>query len=99
MKRDLNKENSQQILDVATVLEWFFYDFGTGGLYWRKRPGARVHQNDEAGTDYFTKIIKFVVKDSNTFVISHKVDDLLEKFDETIKFEKKKGFSMMVDSD
>jgi DNA repair exonuclease SbcCD ATPase subunit len=54
---------------------------------------------DEAGTDYFTKIIKFVVKDSNTFVISHKVDDLLEKFDETIKFEKKKGFSMMVDSE
>ena len=54
---------------------------------------------DEAGTDYFTKIIKFVVKDSNTFVISHKVDDLLEKFDETIKFEKKKGFSMMVESD
>jgi DNA repair exonuclease SbcCD ATPase subunit len=54
---------------------------------------------DEAGTDYFTKIIKFVVQDSNTFVISHKVDDLLEKFDQTIKFEKKKGFSMMVDSD
>ena len=54
---------------------------------------------DEAGTDYFTKIIKFVVKDSNTFVISHKVEDLLEKFDQTIKFEKRKGFSMMVDSD
>ena len=50
---------------------------------------------DEAGTDYFTKIIKFVVKDSNTFVISHKVDDLLEKFDQTIKFEKNKGFSVM----
>jgi DNA repair exonuclease SbcCD ATPase subunit len=54
---------------------------------------------DEAGTDYFTKIIKFVVKDSNTFVISHKVEDLLEKFDQTIKFEKRKGFSMMVDSE
>jgi DNA repair exonuclease SbcCD ATPase subunit len=54
---------------------------------------------DEAGTDYFTKIIKFVVKDSNTFVISHKVDDLLEKFEKTIKFEKRKGFSMMVDAD
>jgi DNA repair exonuclease SbcCD ATPase subunit len=53
---------------------------------------------DEAGTDYFTKIIKFVIKNSNTFVISHKVDDLLEKFDKTIRFEKKKGFSMMVDS-
>lgn len=54
---------------------------------------------DEAGTDYFTKIIKFVVKDSNTFVISHKVEDLLEKFESTIKFEKQKGFSMMVDSE
>lgn len=54
---------------------------------------------DEAGTDYFTKIIKFVVRDSNTFVISHKVEDLLEKFDNTIKFEKRKGFSTMVDSD
>jgi DNA repair exonuclease SbcCD ATPase subunit len=54
---------------------------------------------DETGTDYFTKIIKFIVKDSNTFVISHKVEDLLEKFDQTIKFEKRKGFGMMVDSD
>lgn len=54
---------------------------------------------DEAGTDYFTKIIKHVVQDSNTFVISHKVDDLLEKFDKTIKFEKKKGFSIMLDFD
>jgi energy-coupling factor transporter ATP-binding protein EcfA2 len=54
---------------------------------------------DEAGTDYFTKIIKCVVKDSNTFVISHKVEDLLEKFDQTIKFEKRKGFSVMLDVD
>lgn len=53
---------------------------------------------DEAGTDYFTKIIKFIIKDANTFVISHKVDDLLEKFERTIRFEKRKGFSMMVDS-
>jgi DNA repair exonuclease SbcCD ATPase subunit len=54
---------------------------------------------DESGTDYFTKIIKFMVKDSNTFVISHKVEDLLEKFDQTIKFEKRKGFSVMVDAE
>ena len=27
---------------------------------------------DTVGTDEFTKIIRFVIKDSNTFVISHK---------------------------
>ena len=52
---------------------------------------------DDFGTDNFTKIIKYVIKDSNVFVISHKTDDLLDKFDNVIKFEKKKGFSTMVD--
>lgn len=53
---------------------------------------------DESGTDYFTKIIKYIISDSNTFVISHKVDDLFDKFDRTIKFQKQKGFGIMVDS-
>jgi DNA repair exonuclease SbcCD ATPase subunit len=53
---------------------------------------------DESGTDYFTKIIKYVISDSNTFVISHKVDDLFDKFDRTIRFQKQKGFGVMVDS-
>jgi len=53
---------------------------------------------DESGTDYFTKIIKYIISDSNTFVISHKVDDLFDKFDRTIKFQKQKGFGVMVDS-
>jgi DNA repair exonuclease SbcCD ATPase subunit len=52
---------------------------------------------DDFGTDNFTKIIKYVVNDSNVFVISHKTDELLDKFDDVIKFEKKKGFSVMVD--
>jgi len=53
---------------------------------------------DDFGTEYFTKIIKFVIKDSNVFVISHKTDELLDKFESTIRFEKQKGFSVMVDS-
>jgi hypothetical protein len=74
VKRDLNKENSQQILDVATVLEWFFYDFGTGGLYWRKRPGARVHQNDEAGTDYSgSRRVLFRGKSYYTYDLIHMI--------------------------
>lgn len=52
---------------------------------------------DFSGTDYFTKIIKYVVKDLNIFVISHKTDELIDKFDKVIKFEKVKGFSKMID--
>jgi DNA repair exonuclease SbcCD ATPase subunit len=52
---------------------------------------------DFMGTDYFTKIIKYVIKDTNIFVISHKTDELIDKFDGIVKFEKIKGFSKMVD--
>ena len=51
---------------------------------------------DGAGTDFFTNIIKYVVSDAHVFVISHKTDDLIDKFDKVIKFDKVKGFSKMV---
>ena len=47
---------------------------------------------DGFGADEFLKIIKYVVKDTNVFVISHK-SGLEEKFESTLKFEKKGGFS------
>jgi len=52
---------------------------------------------DFMGTDYFTRIIKYVIKNTNIFVISHKTDELIDKFDRVIKFDKVKGFSKMVD--
>ena len=50
---------------------------------------------DGFGTDEFLKIIRFVIKDANIFVISHK-SDLHDKFDNVVKFDKIKGFSRMV---
>ena len=50
---------------------------------------------DDAGTDFFTKIIKYVIKDAHIFVISHKTDELIDKFDRVIQFEKVKGFSKL----
>ena len=50
---------------------------------------------DGFGTEEFLKIIKFVIKDANIFVISHK-SDLHDKFDNLIKFDKVKGFSRIV---
>ena len=50
---------------------------------------------DGFGTDEFLKIIRFVIKDANVFVISHK-QDLHDKFDNVMRFEKVKGFSSLV---
>ena len=50
---------------------------------------------DGFGTDEFLKIIRYVIKNANIFVISHK-ESLLDKFDSVIKFDKQKGFSTMV---
>ena len=52
---------------------------------------------DALGTDEFLKIIRFVIKDANVFVISHKTE-LHDKFDSVIKFEKVRGFSRISNS-
>ena len=51
---------------------------------------------DNAGTEEFLKIINEITADSNVFIISHKGDQLYDKFDNVIKFEKVKNFSRMV---
>jgi len=50
---------------------------------------------DNAGTDEFLKIINELTADSNIFIISHKGDQLYEKFEHVIRFEKVKNFSRM----
>ena len=50
---------------------------------------------DGFGTEEFLKIIRYVIKDANIFVISHK-SDLHDKFQSVIRFEKVKGFSRMM---
>lgn len=51
---------------------------------------------DNAGTEEFLKIINELTVDSNVFIISHKGDQLYDKFENIIKFEKHKNFSRMV---
>ena len=47
---------------------------------------------DGFGTEEFLKIIRYVIKDANIFVISHKTG-MEDKFENHIRFEKVKGFS------
>ena len=51
---------------------------------------------DGTGTDEFLKILN-TLGDENVFVISHKQDALADKFRSTIKFEKVKNFSHVVE--
>ncbi len=50
---------------------------------------------DGFGTEEFLKIIRYVIKDANVFVISHKTG-LEDKFESVLKFEKQKGFSHLM---
>jgi DNA repair exonuclease SbcCD ATPase subunit len=50
---------------------------------------------DGFGTEEFLKIIRYVIRDANIFVISHKTG-LEDKFQSVIRFEKVKGFSRMI---
>ena len=52
---------------------------------------------DGFGTEEFLKIIRYVVKDANIFVISHKTG-LEDRFESVIRFDKKAGFSYKVES-
>ena len=50
---------------------------------------------DSTGTEEFLKILNTLVDDANIFIISHKGDQLFDKFHSVIKFEKIKNFSRM----
>ena len=51
---------------------------------------------DANGTEEFMKIINQLTNDSNVYIISHKTDQIADKFDNVIRFEKHKNFSRMV---
>ena len=48
---------------------------------------------DANGTDEFLKILQNLTSDTNVFIISHKGDQLYDKFHSVIRFEKHKNFS------
>ena len=50
---------------------------------------------DSTGTDEFLKILEQLTNDTNTFIISHKTDALLDKFGSVLKFEKHHNFSRL----
>ena len=52
---------------------------------------------DSQGNEELLKIIKTLTEGNNVFVISHKTDAYIDKFERVLKFEKQKNFSRMVE--
>ena len=51
---------------------------------------------DINGTEEFMKLIYMMAEDTNIFVITHKTDQMVDKFRHTIRFAKVKNFSQQV---
>ena len=51
---------------------------------------------DNNGTDYVMTLLNTIGEDTNVFVISHKGDQLFDKFRSVIKFEKRQNYSVMI---
>ncbi len=52
---------------------------------------------DSQGNEELLKIIQTLTDGNNVFVISHKTDAYLDKFERVLKFEKQKNFSKMIE--
>jgi DNA repair exonuclease SbcCD ATPase subunit len=51
---------------------------------------------DSTGTEEFMKILNQLTLDTNTFIISHKTDQLSDKFQNVLRFTKVKNFSQVM---
>jgi DNA repair exonuclease SbcCD ATPase subunit len=51
---------------------------------------------DNSGTDYVMNLLQTISEDTNVFVISHKGDQLFDKFRSVVKFAKKNNYSEIV---
>jgi len=48
---------------------------------------------DSSGTESFLKVLNKMKNKCSVFIISHKSDQLIDKFDQSLQFEKKNNFS------
>ncbi len=93
-------EGEKSRIDLALILSWreiarFKNSVNTNLMIFDEVFDSSL---DSSGSGDFLKIIRYVVKDANVFVISHK-EGLEDKFDKVMTFVKEKGFSRLhVDS-
>jgi DNA repair exonuclease SbcCD ATPase subunit len=89
-------EGEKSRIDLALILSWreiarFKNSVNTNLMIFDEVFDSSLDSN---GSGDFLKIIRYVVKDANVFVISHK-EGLEDKFEKVMTFVKEKGFSRL----
>ena len=89
-------EGEKMRIDLALLFTWREIAKIKNSLNWNLIIFDETFDSslDGFGTDDFLKIIRFIIKDANIFVISHK-EGMRDKFVNVVRFEKIKGFSRM----
>lgn len=90
-------EGEKKRIDLALVLTWRAIARMKNSVYTNLLIFDEVFDSslDIAGTDDFMALIHTLGVDTNTFVISHKTDQLLDKFPHVVSVTKEKGFSVV----
>ena len=88
-------EGEKQRIDLAILLTWreiakMKYSLNCNLLIFDEILDSSL---DGAGTESFLKILNKMKNKCSIFIISHKADQLTDKFDQSLQFEKKNNFS------
>jgi DNA repair exonuclease SbcCD ATPase subunit len=90
-------EGEKRRIDLALVLTWRAIARMKNSVYTNLLIFDEIFDSslDLAGTEDFLTLLHTLGTDTNTFVISHKTDALIDKFPHVISVTKEKGFSIV----
>ena len=93
----LFSEGEKARIDLALILAWrevarFKNSVNTNLILFDEVFDSSL---DSAGSEELMKILRYVIKDANVFVITHKTENS-DKFSRVLEFVKEKGFSRVV---
>jgi len=90
-------EGEKRRIDLALVLTWRSIARMKNSVYTNLLIFDEIFDSslDLAGTEDFLALLHTLGTDTNTFVISHKTDALIDKFPHVVSVTKEKGFSVV----
>lgn len=90
-------EGEKRRIDLALILTWRAIARMKNSVYCNLLMLDEVFDSslDLSGTEDFLALLQALGKDTNVFVISHKTDQMLDKFSHIVSVTKEKGFSVV----
>jgi DNA repair exonuclease SbcCD ATPase subunit len=93
-------EGEKMRIDLALLLSWREIARAKNSVHCNLLILDEIFDSslDGGGMDEIMKLIKVIGDKANVYVISHKSDQLVDRFSTTISFEKKNNFSRMINT-